>query len=76
MQACKKVLTIHEKWYSCPEKIITVGSRQNKVNKRKARYGLNHGVMAGPAESVFLDEGQGASFGASYFANFSINLDQ
>ena len=27
-------------------------------------------------ESVFLDEGQGASGGVSYFANFLINLDQ
>ena len=28
------------------------------------------------AESVFLDEGEGASGGMSYFANFFINLDQ
>ena len=28
------------------------------------------------SESVFLDEGQGASGGVSYFAIFFINLDQ
>ena len=28
------------------------------------------------SESVFFDEGQGASGGVSYFANFLINLDQ
>ena len=33
-------------------------------------------VVAGRPESVFLDEGQGASGGVSYFANFLVNLDQ
>ena len=45
------------------------------ANERKGGEDF-YSVYPPPSESVFLDEGQGASGGVSYFANFFINLDQ
>ena len=44
--------------------------------KAVSHGGLHFRAIISHSESVFLDEGQGASGGVSYFANFLINLDQ
>ena len=52
---------------------LTKKQRQTEAEKKKLMDQRNAEMSP---ESVFLDEGQGASGGVSYFANFLINLDQ
>ena len=73
MLACKKPLQI---WHNCPPTFSP--NKKNALDPAQRGGGLYYevGVELMQAELVFLDEGQGASGGVSYFANFLINFDQ